>query len=183
MSSMGGNAPVDNRAKNIYAQIQREQKLMYNSIYKPLEGQLRTRLTDPNFTQGLVAKAGQYAQTAANTSAGISSRTQQRYGINPTARQAQALSRQRAISNSTTMAGVTNNTRQGAYAMQTAGLSALNTFGNQKAGAALSNAGAMASLESRRNSKNQQIAAADQAGTMQAIGMLVGTGAAAAGGQ
>jgi len=180
MSSMGGSAPVDNRAKNIYAQIQREQKLMYDNIYKPLEGQLRTRLTDPNFTQGLVAKAGQYAQTAANTSAGISSRTQQRYGINPTARQSQALSRQRAISDSTTMADATNNTRQGAYALQTSGLSALNNFGNNKAGAALSNAGAMASLESRRNSKNQQIEAADQAGTMSAVGSAVGLGAAIA---
>jgi len=177
--SFGGGAPApDTRARDILNQITTEQRGMYNSIYKPVQTRLQARLNNPNYENNLANKSVAYVQRAGLNGAGIAQRTQQRFGMRPTARQQQALNTQQALGNATSTTDALNNTRQAAYGLKTAGLNALTGINASQAGGIRRNAGAMARLEAGRNSKNQQIAAQDQAGTMQAIGTAAGIGAA-----
>jgi len=178
--SFGGGAPArDTRARDIMQRIQNEQRAMYKSIYKPVETLAFNRINDKNYESGLANNAAAQAGQAGVTSAGIAQRTASRYGMNQTARQQRAVANSQAIGNSTAVVDATNNTRQGAYQIKTAGLSALTGFGNRQASAALRNAGAMARLEQQRNRNNQQIAMKDSADTAQFVGSMAGLGAAA----
>jgi len=176
--SFGSGQPqADTRARDILAQITNEQRAMYDTIYKPAQGRLQARLDNPNYVNGMASKALGYSNTAANNSVGISTRTQQRYGLKPTARQQTALNTSQALTKSTSGIDALNNTMRGAYGLKTAGLNVLTGLDASQAGGIRNNAGAMARLESGRNNKNQQIAAADAAGTGQLIGTAVGIGA------
>jgi len=177
--SFGGGAPApDTRARDILNQITTDQRALYDTMYKPTQDRLQARFNNPNYENNMANKALGYSNQAALNSAGISQRTQQRFGLRPTARQQTALNTSQALAKSTAGIDALNTTRQGAYGLKTAGLNVLTGFNAQQAAGLLANAGAMARLESQRNAQNQQIAAQDQAGTMQAIGTGAGLAAA-----
>ena len=173
--SFGSGQPqVDTRARDILASITKDQRAMYDTLYKPTQDRLQARFNNPNYENNMANKAFAYSNQAALNGTGISQRTQQRFGMTPTARQQTALNTSQALAKSTAGIDALNTTRQGAYGLKTAGLNALTGFNAQQAAGLRGNAGAMAGLESRRNSQNQQIAAADKAATGQLLGTVAG---------
>jgi len=174
-----GKVKNDNRAANVMAQINREQKAAYNTIYKPVEDKLRNRISDPNYVANMTSQSVSGAENAAATSKGIAARTRQRYGITANNRQMQSINNAGNLSAARAMADASNSTRQAGVSLKTAATNGLAGMGVGHAQSAANTANSSAQLEKQRNLANQQAKQQSDQGDMQLVGQGIGIAAGA----
>lgn len=159
-----GTPRVD--ADALLSEITREQFADYQQRYRPLERQYAKFLQNDDWIEQGAAQADARVGAAYQTSAEITDREKERYGLDMTPDQARSMARMRGIGLSTSRGVARNTTAAALDDVRTQGLNAMAGYGRGLADQSQGIAGGVANRQAGVDAANDQMAAQERAGMM-----------------